>query len=152
MNQAGQYARGIACHEAGHAVVGWALGVRVKGCRVFYDDAKGWKGGTDADVAEVGQLRLPQRIAFFAAGYTAEGIFGHPIPHDRAADDDNANIYLALIAGGIPEDDHPTRIVEGNNIAGEYLETLRAKVIELAEYLARCGHVDDASEFLRSVE
>jgi hypothetical protein len=56
------YPRDIAYHEAGHAVVGWALGVPVVTCRVYYDDQKGWKGGTDADVAEVDRLELPERL------------------------------------------------------------------------------------------
>ena len=74
------YPRGIAYREAGHAVVGWALGLRVTVTRVFHDDAKGWKGGTDANVAQVGQLPLPERLAFFAAGYIAETMFQCPIP------------------------------------------------------------------------
>jgi hypothetical protein len=39
------YPRGIAYHEAGHAVVGWALGLRVGISRLFYDDVKGCREG-----------------------------------------------------------------------------------------------------------
>jgi len=80
------YPRDVAYHEAGHAVVGWALGVPVLTCRVYYDHEKGWKGGTDADVAEVDRLELPERLAFFTAGYTAEHVFQCPKLHDRAAE------------------------------------------------------------------
>jgi hypothetical protein len=142
------YSRGIAYHEAGHAVVGWALGVRVVTCRVYHDDKKGWKGGTDANVVQVDQLELPDRLAFFTAGYIAERVFQAPIRHDRAADDDNRQIYLALTGQGIPEQDHRPRIAEGERIAREHLETYKAKAIALAERLIECGHVDDASEFL----
>ena len=41
------YPRGIAYHEAGHAVVGWSLNLQVRVSRVFYDDVKGWQGDTD---------------------------------------------------------------------------------------------------------
>ena len=142
------YPRDIAYHEAGHAVVGWALGVPVVTCRVYYDDQKGWKGGTDADVAEVDRLELPERLAFFTAGYTAEQVFQCPIRHDRAADGNNAQIYLALMGQGIPEQDHPARIAEGEGIAREHLETHKARVTALAECLVKRGHVDDASKFL----
>jgi hypothetical protein len=146
------YPRNIAYHEAGHAVVGWALGVRVTVFRVFYDDVKGWKGGTDANVAQVDRLLLPKWLAFYAAGYTAEKVFRSPIPNDRAADGDNEQIYLALKADGIGESDHPARIAEGNRIAREHLETHHDKAIALAEHLVEHGHVDDASEFLESLQ
>jgi ATP-dependent Zn protease len=38
------YLRGVAYHEAGHAVVGWALGLPVRLTRVFHDDVKGVDG------------------------------------------------------------------------------------------------------------
>jgi hypothetical protein len=144
-----RYPREIAYHEAGHAVVGWAFGVEVSGCRVFYDDAKGWKGETDASLAQVGQLPLLKRIAFFAAGYTAERVFQCPILHDRAADADNKEIYLALMDKGIAEDDHPARIAESERIARRHLKAHSVGVMTLAGRLTECGHVNNASEFLR---
>jgi hypothetical protein len=151
MSVARKLRRGIAYHEAGHAVVGWALGVRVTVCRVFYDDLKGWKGGTVANVAQVGQLPLPERLAFFVAGYIAETVFQCPIPHDRAADDDNAQIYRALMDEEIAEVDHRARIAEGEDIAREHLKTHWDTAIAVAERLAECGYIDDASGFLKSL-
>jgi hypothetical protein len=143
------YPRGIAYHEAGHAVVGWALGLRVTVSRVFYDDAKGWKGETKID--DAGHLSLPEQIAISAAGYTAEQVF-ECRAHEQAAFDDHAKIYLLLKDKGISEQDHPARIAEGNRIAREHLEAHWGKANALAERLAECGHVDDASEFLGSLE
>ena len=77
------YPRGIAYHEAGHAVVGWALGLRVTVTRVFHDDAKGWKGGTDANVAQVGQLPLPERLAFCCRLYRRNGVSVSDPPRPR---------------------------------------------------------------------
>jgi hypothetical protein len=142
------YRRGIAYHEAGHAVVGWALGLHVGISRVFHDDAKGWKG--DTQIADASYLSLIGQIAVRAAGYTAERVFQCPA-HERAADGDNAEIYLLLRAAGISEQDHPARIAEGNSIARTHLEAHKGKAIVLAERLAKCGHVDDVSEFLRSM-
>jgi hypothetical protein len=82
--------------EDGHAVVGWALGLRVTVSRVFHDDAKGWKGGTD--IADAGHLTLTEQIAIYAAGYTAEQVFKCPA-HKLAAFDDHAKIYLLLKGG-----------------------------------------------------
>jgi hypothetical protein len=143
------YPRGVAYHEAGNAVVGWALGLRVTVSRVFYDDAKDWKGETKID--DAGHLSLPEQIAICAAGYTAEWFFQCPT-HDRASDGDNEKIYLLLKAAGISEQDHPARIDDGNTVARHHLEAHRGKVIALAERLAECGHVDDASEFLESLQ
>jgi hypothetical protein len=88
-------------------------------------------------------------IVLRAAGYTAEKVFRCPA-HEQAVYDDNPKIYRLLMDKGIAEADHPPRIAEGNAIARAYLEAHSGKVIALAEHLAECGHVDDASEFLRS--
>jgi hypothetical protein len=115
----------------------------------FYDDAKGWKGETKID--DAGHLSLPEQIAISAAGYTAEQVF-ECRAHEQAAFDDHAKIYLLLKDKGISERDHPARIAEGNRIAREHLEAHWGKANALAERLAECGHVDDASEFLGSLE
>jgi cytochrome c len=51
---------------------------------------------------------------------------------------------------GISEQDHPARD-DGNIVARYHLEAHSGKVIALAERLAECGHVDNASEFLASL-
>jgi hypothetical protein len=116
--------------------------------RVFYDDVKGWQGGTD--IADAGHLLLPERIAICAAGYTAEQVF-ECRAHEQAALCDHAKIYLLLKAAGILERDHPARIVECNSVARARLEAHKSKAIALAEYLAERGHVEDASEFLQAM-
>ena len=143
------YPRGIASHEAGHAVVGWALGLPVTVTRVFYDDAKDWKG--DTQIADASHLSLIEQVALRAAGYTAERVF-QCSTHERAADGDNAEIYLLLKAAGIPEQDHPARIDEGNSVARAHLEAHKSKAIALAERLAEYGHIDEASGFLKSLQ
>jgi hypothetical protein len=143
------YPRGIAYHEAGHAVVAWALGLRVGISRPFYDDVTGWQGETKIDDASR-ELSLTEKIALRASGYTAEKVFRCPA-HEQAVHEGNLKIYRLLMDKGIAEADHPPRVAEGNAIARAYLEAHRSQVIALAEHLAECGHVDDASKFLESL-
>ena len=75
-----------------------------------------------------------------AAGYIAETVFQCPIPHDRAADDDNAQIYRALMDAGIAEAEHRARIAEGEDVARQHLKPHWGAAIALAERLAECGH------------
>ena len=133
------YPRGIAYHEAGHAVVGWALNLRVELSRVFYDHAKGWAGKTKIDDTSC-ELSLTEKVALRAAGYVAEEVFRCPA-HELAAGDDNEKIYMLLKEAGIAEQDHQARRAEGEKIAREHLKAHKTKAIALAERLAECGHV-----------
>jgi hypothetical protein len=45
----GEYPQGVCCHEAGHAVVAFSLGVRVVTVSVFFSEENGWKGATNAE-------------------------------------------------------------------------------------------------------
>jgi hypothetical protein len=140
------YPRGINYHEAGHAVAGWGLGLRVRISRVYYDDETGWKG--DTQIADCSDLSLAQQIAICAAGYTAEQVFDCRA-HELAALRDHAKIYMLLRAAEISEQNHPSRIAEANGLARRLLLARKSKVIALAERLIEYGHVHDASSFLR---
>jgi hypothetical protein len=60
-------------------------------------------------------------------------------------------IYQLLKVAGISEQDHPARIDDDNSVARAHLEAHKSKAIALAERLAECGHIDDASGFLKSL-
>jgi hypothetical protein len=139
------YPRGIAYHEAGHAVVGWSLGLRVGFVRVYLDETKGWKGQTS--IASADHLSLIEQIALCAGGYTAELVFKSPA-HKQALYDDIAKIYSLLKDRGISVEDHPTRKAEGDNCAHSQLEGHHSEVVKLAEWLIQYGHANEA-EFLR---
>jgi ATP-dependent Zn protease len=71
--------RGVAYHEAGHAVVALALDLRVTRVENFHANNS---GETDAENAD--HLPIADRIAIFVAGIQANKMFKVPI-HGRAA-------------------------------------------------------------------
>jgi hypothetical protein len=93
---------------------------------------------------------LSEQIAICAAGYTAEQVFKCRA-HRQAGWCDHAKIILLLKEHGLSEQDQPVR-TQGETIAREHLEAHKSKAIELAERLVEFGHVDDASEFLESLQ
>ena len=64
------YPRGTAYHEAGHAVVAWALGLPVRTIRVRVDYA-----GGDAEIGPADHLSLIEQVAICSAGSAAEEVF-----------------------------------------------------------------------------
>ena len=44
-----RYPQAFCCHEAGHAVVAFSLGVRVVAVSVFFTEKEGWKGYTKTE-------------------------------------------------------------------------------------------------------
>jgi hypothetical protein len=41
-----RFPQGVCCHEAGHAVVAFSLGIRVVAVSVIFTEDKGWHGKT----------------------------------------------------------------------------------------------------------
>src|ERR1700726_294358 len=68
--------QGLCCHEAGHAVVAFSLGVRVVAVSVFFTEKEGWKGDTKTE----GTDHLPgkDQIVLRIAGMAAEEFFNCP--------------------------------------------------------------------------
>jgi ATP-dependent Zn protease len=79
--------RGVAYHEAGHAVVALALGLHVARVEIFDMD---YSGG--ADVAGADSLALVDQIAVCLAGVNANHMFKAP-SHELAAFSDHARVY-----------------------------------------------------------
>jgi ATP-dependent Zn protease len=75
-----RYPRGTAYHEAGHAVVAWALSLPVGTIRVWEEDAG---GGTE--IGSASHLSLIEQIAIRAAGHAAEQVFGYELTISRAS-------------------------------------------------------------------
>lgn len=140
-----RYPRGTAFHEAGHAVVGWSLGLGVRAVHIGDDDASG--------AAEIGyaDLSLIEQIALCSAGIAAENAFECPVD-ELAGAQDREKIYELLKANEISEEGQGAALRgEGYNCARECLGTHMSEVIRLAERLAQRGRVD-ASEFLRLMQ
>ena len=78
--------RGVAFHEAGHAVVALALGLPVARVEIFHEDNSGV-----TDIAGADGLPLVDHIALFVAGMNAEKMFDAPT-HKSAGGGDRANV------------------------------------------------------------
>jgi ATP-dependent Zn protease len=83
---------GAAYHEAGHAVVAWALGLKVGRMAIAIDgdDAKG-----AAEIEDDHQSPLIDRIAVCVAGMDAQHLFEAPT-HEYAGMDDFGKVYELL--------------------------------------------------------
>ena len=84
--------RGAAYHEAGHAVVAWALGLVVRRVEIAVDsdDAKG-----AAEIEDDPTLDLLDRLAICAAGREAQKLFDAPT-HDGAGWGDYGKMVVLL--------------------------------------------------------
>jgi ATP-dependent Zn protease len=138
-----QYPRGTAYHEAGHAVVAWALGLPVRTIRVRIDDA-----GGGIEIGPADHLSLIEQVAVCSAGSAAEEVF-ECSAHELASFNDHVKVLKLIEANGVSEEEHgPALRDDGYNCARAYLETHKSKVVKLAERLVERGSVD-AAEFLR---
>jgi hypothetical protein len=147
MEQAEQYPRGTAYHEAGHAVVAWSFCLQVGTIIVVADGASG-----GAQIGPADHLSLVEQIAVCAAGYTAEDVFGHHHANRLAAACDHTRIRKVLEDHGISEGEEAVALrSKGAACARAHLLAHEAKVIRLAERLVHDGCVDDA-EFRRLME
>jgi len=105
-----RHPRGSAYHEAGHAVVAWALGLSVGTVRV--DDA-----GGRTEMGPAHYLSLIEQVAICSAGSAAEEVF-ECSAHELASFDDHAKVSTLIKANGVPEEEHgPALRDEGYNCA-----------------------------------
>ncbi len=83
--------RGVAFHEAGHAVVALALGLPVARVEVFEDDHSG-----ATDIVPSDHLPLVDQIAICVAGMNASEMFDAPILHEYANISDHGRVMGLL--------------------------------------------------------
>ena len=89
----GDALRGVAFHEAGHAVVALALGLPIARVEIFQED---YSGGTDVDVEEAAHLPIEDQIAICVAGKAAEQLFNAPSSHELAHFGDHGRVIELL--------------------------------------------------------
>jgi hypothetical protein len=144
MKMTEQYPQGRCCHEAGHAVVAFSLGVRVVAVSVFFTEKEGWKGDTKTE--GTGHLPWKDQIVLRIAGKAAEEFFN--CPEDLWASlHDLGEIDSLLHRMGMSEE-REVRIVEGKARVRIILEEHREQVLRLVTCLVEHGHVNEP-EFLR---
>jgi hypothetical protein len=90
----------VAFHEAGHAVVGWSLGVLP--ARICLDPKT--QGGGVEPAVDPSQLCLVQQIALHYGGPVSEKIFKGPAVSRRCLAD-HVNVHNLLEANGTPEEE-----------------------------------------------
>jgi len=125
-----------AYHEAGHAVVAWALGLAVSRIEIGIggDNAKG------ATNVEHDQERpLIDRLALCAAGLEAQKLFGAPT-HDLAGWGDYGKIFELL--DGFDEEASSALTDDGHKRAYDLLRANMDRVQRIANALMVHGKLD----------
>jgi hypothetical protein len=146
MESTERYPRSTAYHEAGHAVVAFALGLLVGTIRVRADDA----GGT-TEIEPADHLTLIDQIALCHAGTAAEQLFDCR-SHDWAFSMDILKSIRLIEDYGVSEEKHgPGLRAAAHNWALTHLKKHWSKVAKLADRLVECGYVD-AVEFMRLMQ
>jgi ATP-dependent Zn protease len=134
------YRVGTAYHEAGHAVVAWALGLPVAEVAIGKDgdDSAGRTAieGTDA------HLPVFDRIVVYLAGLEAQEVFEAPI-HEKVGWGDFGKIVELL--DDVSEDESLKTRTAARQRAREIILANRAKVASLAQRLLADERVDGAA-------
>lgn len=130
--------KGTAYHEAGHVVVAWALGLRVRAATIGVDgdDAKG-----KSDIEGNKPLQRIDRIALCAAGVEAQHVFGVPT-HTRAGSMDEAEI-IKLTKHLDNEKAQSAARDDGYRRAHELIQAHKAQVYRVAERLLAQGSIGE---------
>jgi hypothetical protein len=144
MKMTERYPQGLCCHEAGHAVVAFSLGVRVVVVSVFFAEETGWKGDTKTEGTD--QLPWKDRITLRIAGQAAEEFFGCPAGPMASLHD--LGEIASLLDRMWMSEEREACIDEGKARARAILEKRNEQVLKLIAHLAEHGHVNEPG-FLR---
>jgi hypothetical protein len=125
--------RGAAVHEAGHAIVAWALGLKVRQLRIGDD-------GSGASCIECSaHLAILHQIAVAEAGMAAGALLSAPTSlHAGLAD----AAKIRDLLDGYPADQHEQLICDGHECAREILVGRLTILTDLSDALARSGLLD----------
>ena len=136
--------QGLCCHEAGHALVAFSLGVRVVAVSVFFTEKDRWKADTKTEGTD--HLPWQDQIVLHIAGKAGEEFFNSP-EDVWASLRDLGEIDTLLHRMGMREE-REARIVEGKARARIILDEHREQALRLVARLVEHGHVNEP-EFLR---
>ena len=126
---------GAAYHEAGHAVVAWALGLPVGDIAIAVggDDAAG-----RSNIGVADRLSIRDQIAVCVAGLVAQEIFNVPT-HDHAGLADYGRAIGIL--DEMPEHKQREVIDDAHKRAREIILANRARVARVARHLIAKGNI-----------
>ena len=137
---AAEHLKGMAYHEAGHAVVAWALGLPIGNVYV----RKMGEGDGGAQIACVYTLSFVDRLAVCLAGIQAAFVFNAQQPEGMGGRD--IGMVMNLLSGTCETHGAMLRD-QGRARASHLLVEHRDHVTRLAERLIHVHHVD-AAEFM----
>jgi ATP-dependent Zn protease len=141
---ADDYLRGMAFHEAGHAVVAWLLNLRVESVCIRELGA----GNSETKTDPPDHLPLMHQLATLAAGLEAGGAFNCPLPEQAGYRDRLMAITLVQEHHeGLAWEEIQSHLATAHARARELLLEHRDRVIRVAEHLRDVRQVD-AAEFL----
>jgi len=127
---ASQDSFGAAVHEAGHAIVAWALGLKTRRmvAGIGGDDAAG-----EADIDDGAHLPLADQIAICSAGADAQRLLGAPTNEIAAFDD---MVRIRDLIDDLAEDEGEALRYAGYRRSQKLLKMHRATLECLAQALA----------------
>jgi len=128
--------RRTAYHEAGHAVVGWALGLHIGWVRIE-DDYNG-----KADIGISDHLPPADQVAIAMGGWYGAALSGVEPLHDDETLGDHA-YALNVTSAACPDDDEASEIVyrEGSDRAQALVAGHAELVAQIADELLRRGEI-----------
>jgi hypothetical protein len=121
------YLKGNACHEAGHAIVGWALGLHVDSIRIRDD-----RSGENAMISSADGLPLVDQVALNNAGRQAEEVFGRLLP-PWASDCDRMRTINLLLANEIREIPEMEKWIDDGQLLIGHIREVHALAARLME-------------------
>jgi ATP-dependent Zn protease len=130
--------RSVAYHEAGHAVVALALGLKVARVEIFPDD---YSGGTDAENSD--HLPLVDRIAICVAGMNSAEMFD-ALPSHELADAGDHRMVVELLEEMEETDEAMAYDLrqEGHQLAEDLLKIHASSVEDIAAKLLAQRKID----------
>jgi hypothetical protein len=136
---ADDHLRGTAYHEAGHAVVAFALKLRV--FSIVVRERGAGNSRTKTDPAD--HLPLTDQLAVLAAGKVAERAFKSPLP-DHAGDSDSVKALNLILTHhkGASSDEIELHMTAGHVCARALLAEHQDRVIRVAEHLREARQAD----------
>jgi hypothetical protein len=133
--------RGVAFHEAGHAVVALALGSKVGRVEIFHEDYSG-----AADIVSADDLPMADQIAICVAGMAAGEMFDALAFHEYANNGDHG-MAIELLEDRDEAESDVLRI-KGYQRAWELLEVHALSVEDIAAQLLAKRKIDLAGYVL----
>ena len=131
-----QYPEGTAYHEAGHAIVAYALGLRVGGIHINEHD----EGGGAAVSDWVMSRSFVEQAALRLAGMKAQTLWAKPSTLPLGGSDREEFLNQCR---GLSDACRDEIEIRGFELAGEKLQTYEGKVKAVAEHLIEHGQMTE---------